>query len=227
MAWPKNFTRKLDSQGRFLNADPQASPPTRNPQQPNWGKIALFVVLLLVMAWIYVSQPAEIKSAGKQTSPPTATTENDSPARQSPPIDRDSPPVRRPEASPERTRPAQPKDDAGSAEPENSSAPLGSGSVVRNARVTDEDGRVIYRGDVDLGPTLDRIDRGKRLRFSHDGIVFENRERRLPQKPSGYYHEYVHPTPGDDGPGGQRVVLGRNGEVYYTPDHYHTFRRVQ
>jgi filamentous hemagglutinin len=93
--------------------------------------------------------------------------------------------------------------------------------------VTNEDGRVIYRGDVDLTPTLDRIDRGVRLRLSHDGIVFENREKRLPIEASGYYHEFVHPTPDDSGPGGQRVVIGRKGDVYYTPDHYHTFRRIR
>jgi len=78
-----------------------------------------------------------------------------------------------------------------------------------------------------LRPTIERIERGKRLRFSHDGSVFENRERRLPIKSSGYYREFIHPTPDDDGPGGQRVVIGREGEVFYTPDHYKTFRRVR
>lgn len=119
---------------------------------------------------------------------------------------------------------AEPSDNSNSS---NSNGRSRAESIVRNARVTGEDGQVIYRGDIDLGPTLERIERGKRLRFSHDGSVFENRERRLPQKPAGYYHEFVHPTPGDDGPGGQRVVVGRDGEVYYTPDHYHTFRRVE
>jgi filamentous hemagglutinin len=99
--------------------------------------------------------------------------------------------------------------------------------VVHNVRVLDEHRRVVYRGDVDLGPTLKRIKNGRRLRFSHDGIVFENRERRLPAKPSGYYREYVQPTPGDNGPGAQRVVLGAGGEVYYSSDHYRTFRRVR
>ena len=103
----------------------------------------------------------------------------------------------------------------------------GNSLVVHNVRVTNEDNDVIYRGDVDLTATLQRIERGKRLRFSHDGITFENRERRLPAKPGGYYQEFVHPTPGVEGPGGQRVVLGRDGEVYYTPDHYRTFRRVR
>lgn len=99
--------------------------------------------------------------------------------------------------------------------------------IARNMRIRDEDGRVIYSGDVDLRPTLDRIERGKRLRFPNDGVVFENRERRLPSKSSGYYHEYVLPTRGDDGPGPQRIVMGSEGEVYYTPDHYKSFRRVK
>ncbi len=101
------------------------------------------------------------------------------------------------------------------------------GPVIRNMRIRDQDGRVVYSGDVDLRPTLDRIARGKRLRFPNDGVVFENRERRLPAKPSGYYHEYVLPTRGDDGPGPQRIITGSESEVYYTPDHYKSFRRIK
>lgn len=99
--------------------------------------------------------------------------------------------------------------------------------TVRNMTIRDENRRVVYRGDVDLRPTLDRIEQGRRLRFPNDGSVFQNRERRLPQQPAGYYREYVHPTPNDDRPGAQRLVVGREGEVYYTPDHYRTFRRIR
>lgn len=99
--------------------------------------------------------------------------------------------------------------------------------LVRNVRILDQDHRIVYRGDVDLAPTLNRIEKGVRLRFPNDGSVFQNRERRLPAKPSGYYHEFVHPTPGVSGPGAQRMVLGRDGEVYYTSDHYRSFRRIQ
>jgi guanyl-specific ribonuclease Sa len=99
-------------------------------------------------------------------------------------------------------------------------------TVIPHQTIRDQDGRVIFRGDVDVGPTLERIERGERLSFSHDGIVFQNRERRLPQKPSSYYHEFVHPTPGASGPGPQRIILGREGEKYYTPDHYRTFKRL-
>jgi ribonuclease T1 len=97
---------------------------------------------------------------------------------------------------------------------------------IAQQTILDQDGEVVFRGTVDVGPTLARIQRGQRLRFSHDGSVFQNRERRLPQKPAGYYREFVHPTPGLDGPGPQRIVRGQNGETYYTPDHYRTFQRL-
>jgi guanyl-specific ribonuclease Sa len=99
-------------------------------------------------------------------------------------------------------------------------------TTIARQTIRNEDGRVVFRGDIDMGPTLDRINRGERLEFTHDGIVFQNRERQLPSKPAGYYHEYVHPTPGIAGPGPQRIVRGRNGETYYTPDHYRTFQRL-
>jgi len=75
--------------------------------------------------------------------------------------------------------------------------------------------------------TLDRIAAGEKLRFPNDGSVFQNRERRLPKQPSGYYREYVVPTPSGDGPGPQRLVIGQEGETFYTHDHYRTFRRVK
>lgn len=75
----------------------------------------------------------------------------------------------------------------------------------------------------DLQPRLNRIKAGGKLPHRNDGAVFKNREGLLPNKPPGYYREYVHPTPGISGPGAQRVVAGQGGEVYYTPDHYNTF----
>jgi guanyl-specific ribonuclease Sa len=81
--------------------------------------------------------------------------------------------------------------------------------------------------DKDVAATLARIDAGKRLEFRHDGAVFENRERRLPHKPAGYYREWVHPTPGVEGPGARRIVTGEQREAWYTRDHYETFERVR
>ena len=81
-------------------------------------------------------------------------------------------------------------------------------------------------GVVDLSATLERIATGRAFPHRNDGSTFGNRERRLPNKPRGYYTEYVHPTRGVGGPGPQRIVLGKGGEVWYTPDHYESFRAV-
>lgn len=83
-------------------------------------------------------------------------------------------------------------------------------------------------GTVDLGPTLERITTfqpGNPHR--NDFTIFQNREGRLPNHGPGYYTEYVVPTPGARGAGPQRLVVGRDGEIYYTPDHYRTFVRVR
>ena len=100
--------------------------------------------------------------------------------------------------------------------------------VLRDLKLHDASGRVIYRGEIDLAPTVARIAAGERLeRFSHDGSTFQNRERRLPKQPAGYYREFVVPTPGEHGPGPQRLVVGKAGEMFYTSDHYKTFRRLK
>ena len=84
-------------------------------------------------------------------------------------------------------------------------------------------GKVVFSGTMDLGETLDRIARGEKDPHRNDGTVFGNREGRLPKKPKNWYREYVVPTPGEKSPGPQRIVLGREGEAFYTPDHYRTF----
>jgi hypothetical protein len=83
-------------------------------------------------------------------------------------------------------------------------------------------GAVIYRGPIDLRLTIARIVRGQRLSHREDGAVWRDRAHRLPRAPRGYWREYVHPTEGVRGPGPQRLVRGRGGELYYTPDHYRT-----
>jgi guanyl-specific ribonuclease Sa len=78
-------------------------------------------------------------------------------------------------------------------------------------------------GLVNVRSTIDRIKAGEKFPHRNDGSVFQNREGLLPKQPQGYYREYVHPTPGVNGPGAQRVIQGQNGELYYSPDHYRTF----
>lgn len=88
-------------------------------------------------------------------------------------------------------------------------------------------GKPIYRGRIDLRPTIQRILRGEKHPHRNDGATFHNRERRLPQKRRGYYREYVHPTPGLRDAGPQRIVRGRGGDWWYTPDHYKRFIALQ
>ena len=63
--------------------------------------------------------------------------------------------------------------------------------------------------------------------IERDGVVFGNRERLLPQRERGYYREYTVPTPGLKHRGARRIVAGRGGELYYTDDHYRSFKRIR
>jgi ribonuclease T1 len=60
----------------------------------------------------------------------------------------------------------------------------------------------------------------------NDGVVFSNAEHLLPREVSGYYHEYTVATPGASNRGTRRIITGKNGEFYYTGDHYEHFQRV-
>ncbi|MEY9858123.1 ribonuclease T1 [Catenulispora sp. GAS73] len=70
---------------------------------------------------------------------------------------------------------------------------------------------------------IKRIDDGGTFQYRQDGVTFQNRERQLPAEPSGYYREYTVATPGAADRGARRLILGRDGELYYTPDHYKSF----
>lgn len=78
-------------------------------------------------------------------------------------------------------------------------------------------------------PVLDAIARGGPYRYRQDGGVFQNRERRLPAQPRGYYHEFTVDTPGSDDRGARRIITGGNPpvEYWYTDDHYRSFRRFE
>ena len=55
--------------------------------------------------------------------------------------------------------------------------------------------------------------------------VYGNKSGALPTQPEGYYTESdVWPGPGSRGT--ERIVVGANGEVWYSPDHYGNFRVV-
>lgn len=56
--------------------------------------------------------------------------------------------------------------------------------------------------------------------------MFGNFEKALPQQKRGYYHEYTVDTPNSRDRGARRLVTGQGGEIYYTGDHYKTFKAV-
>lgn len=75
---------------------------------------------------------------------------------------------------------------------------------------------------------LRRIDAGGPFPHRQDGAVFQNRERLLPQHPRGYYREYTVTTPHARDRGARRIVVGGDPprEIYYSSDHYRSFRRI-
>lgn len=67
--------------------------------------------------------------------------------------------------------------------------------------------------------------------YNRDGVVFGNRERALPDRPRGYYHEYTVRSPGVRSRGARRIVCGgepgSTRDCYYSDDHYQTFKRIR
>jgi ribonuclease T1 len=96
---------------------------------------------------------------------------------------------------------------------------------------------------------ISKIYNGQPLDFPKDGIVFGNKEGRLPPMPNGFYREYTVVPPGrhsGDGydnvniggkdyvvgqmigqRGPERLVIGGSKLIYYSPDHYVTFILLQ
>jgi ribonuclease T1 len=74
--------------------------------------------------------------------------------------------------------------------------------------------------------TWQLIQSGGPFPYEQDGRTFGNREGLLPRQPDGYYREYTVPTPEEPDRGARRLVTGRDGEVYYTEDHYRSFLPV-
>jgi ribonuclease T1 len=67
--------------------------------------------------------------------------------------------------------------------------------------------------------------------YSRDGVVFGNREQRLPRQPRSYYREYTVPTPGARNRGARRIICGGTRPTepdacFYTEDHYNSFHRI-
>jgi len=75
--------------------------------------------------------------------------------------------------------------------------------------------------------TIALIRKGGPFPYERDGFVFGNFEKLLPVQARGYYREYTVRTPGAGNRGARRIVAGRGGELYYTDDHYQSFRIIR
>lgn len=108
-------------------------------------------------------------------------------------------------------------------------AAFGSASLNTYARVSTEPISV-HRLPPEAREVLKLVKAGGPFRFERDGVVFGNRERQLPSRTWGYYHEYTVPMPGAYNRGARRIVCGGARTApeacYYTGDHYQTFRRI-
>lgn len=74
--------------------------------------------------------------------------------------------------------------------------------------------------------TLALIRDGGPYPYDQDDKTFQNREGILPQQKRGYYREYTVETPGEDDRGPRRIVTGGDGDLYWTTDHYDSFRQI-
>ncbi len=74
--------------------------------------------------------------------------------------------------------------------------------------------------------TIALIKQGGPFPHQRDGVAFGNREKMLPSRERGWYREYTVRTPGERTRGARRIVAGRDGTLYYTDDHYRSFKRV-
>ena len=74
--------------------------------------------------------------------------------------------------------------------------------------------------------TILLIRRGGPFPIQRDGATFGNREKILPPRERGWYREYTVKTPGARDRGARRIVAGRDGTLYYTDDHYRSFKRI-
>ena len=70
------------------------------------------------------------------------------------------------------------------------------------------------------------IKKGGPFPHQRDGVTFGNREKILPARERGWYREYTVRTPGEKTRGARRIVAGRDGTLYYTDDHYRSFKRI-
>lgn len=105
--------------------------------------------------------------------------------------------------------------------------PVGcSATATTGTTATDTASVTLSQLPAEARQTVALIDQGGPFPYAKDGVVFGNYEKLLPEQKRGYYHEYTVRTPGSRDRGARRIVTGQGGEIYYTDDHYKSFRTV-
>ena len=167
-------------------------------------QLAAGVLLVLVALWLVLGDATGDGEGGAAGSSTTTASSSGSatPSAATPSSTRRSTP-----SSTARTTPSSP---TGERTPDSGLPTIAASELPREGRETL---RLIHRG----GP----------FPYDRDGITFQNRERILPAQPRGYYAEYTVPTPGESDRGARRLVAGDDGDVYFTDDHYRSFRQVE
>jgi guanyl-specific ribonuclease Sa len=110
-------------------------------------------------------------------------------------------------------------------EPEAALSPVASGLRSLGDAALDVQVRQVVESMDRDGRPPERVAQGGR-RGGRKG-VFENAERRLPVRSRGYYTESDVWPRSSGGRGRERLIFGREGEVYYSADHYRTFVRLR
>lgn len=138
-------------------------------------------------------------------------------------------PTRMPTGTPESTTP-------GPATPDPSSEPATRAPATTQApEPTPAAGHTPSSGlptiaESDLPPeawdTMQLIYDGGPFPYRQDDSTFFNREGILPDQRRGYYREYTVETPGSHDRGARRIVAGEDGDLYWTDDHYDSFRQI-
>ena len=206
-----------------ISSDSSPTSPSLTPRQIFRGLIAIIVVGLAIAQWRSEQKPNAGPQDAEPNAQPVVAERNSNQADHNVEAE-DNLELPRSDTGPSdraiSSKAASPSKD--------STVPRVDGLKVHNVAIKNLDGEIVFRGTVDLAKTVERVDAGRVLsEYRHDGIEFKNIERRLPNKPRSYYREWVHPTKGLRGPGPQRVLSGKEGELFYTWDHYSHFVKIR
>jgi ribonuclease T1 len=163
----------------------------------------IIVILILALAWFVFTRitPQNTAPGSEAAAPAQPTTAVDAP----------------PAASAD--APADESDDA-------AAAPTAAAALCNTAQVSDLPAIAYDDLPPEAHATIARIQTDGPFPYDKDGSTFQNREGILPAEERGYYREYTVVTPGEGDRGARRIVGGEVEELYYTDDHYASFREV-